>query len=162
MKYKQIHLSAVLLLFLFLSGLQGQESVNALGGNAWGSGGSSSYSIGQVGYATNIGTNGSILQGVQQPFEISVLTGIREAIGINLSVSVYPNPTTDYLNLEIKEFDLSNVSFKLYDMSGKLLQTEKLKGSQTSIVMSNLVTAIYFLKVFQERNEVKTFKIMKH
>ena len=161
MRHKKLKLSAVLLLGLGLTGLQAQTSINATGGNASGSGGSASYSVGQVVYTTNTGTNGSVAQGVQQPFEISVVTAIEEAKGINLSVSAYPNPTTDYLTLEVKEFELSNMSFQLYDMSGKLLQSEKITGNQTSIVMSNLVPATYFVKVIQDNKEVKTFKIIK-
>ena len=162
MRHKKLKLSAVLLLGLGLTELQAQESVNATGGNASGSGGSASYSVGQVVYTTNTGTNGSVSQGVQQPYEISVVTGLEEAKGINLSISVYPNPTTDYLTLEIKEFELSNLHFQLYDMSGKLLKSEKITGSQTSIVMGNLVPATYFVKVVQGNKEVKTFKIIKN
>ncbi len=73
MKYKNLKLSAILLLGLGLTGLQAQTSVNATGGNASGSGGSASYSVGQVVYTTHTGTNGSVAQGVQQPFEISVV-----------------------------------------------------------------------------------------
>ena len=161
MKHKRLKLSALLLLGLGLTGLQAQESVNATGGNASGSGGSASYSVGQVVYTTNTGTNGSVSQGVQQPYEISVVTGIEEAKGINLSVSAYPNPTTDYLTLSIGEFEISNLSYQLYDMNGKLLQSEKISGNQTSIVMSNLVPSSYFVKVIQGNKEVKTFKIIK-
>ncbi|MGI6479934.1 MAG: hypothetical protein ACOX0M_10915 [Salinivirgaceae bacterium] len=110
MRLKRLKLSAVLLLGLGLTGLQAQTSVNATGGDASGSGGSVSYSVGQVAYQTHTGTSGSVSEGVQQPFEISVVTGIEEAKGINLSVSAYPNPTTDYLTLEVEEFDLSNLS----------------------------------------------------
>ncbi|MDD4761290.1 MAG: T9SS type A sorting domain-containing protein, partial [Bacteroidaceae bacterium] len=110
---------------------------------------------------TNTGTNGTVAQGVQQPFEISVVTGIEEAKGINLSVLAYPNPTTDYLTLEVKEFELSNLSFQFFDMNGKLLQSEKITGNQTSIVMSNYVPATYFVKVSSKNREVKTFKIIK-
>jgi len=154
---------ATLFTFAFsLSTVTAQESVNATGGDASGSGGSASYSVGQVVYTTNTGANGSVAQGVQQPFEISVVTAIEEAKGINLSISAYPNPTTDYLTLEVKEFELSNLRFQLYDMNGKLLQNEKITSNQTSIVMSNLVPATYFVKVIQSNKEVKTFKIIKN
>jgi len=149
------------MLGLGLTGLQAQESVNATGGNASGSGGSVSYSVGQVVYTTNTGTSGSVAQGVQQPYEISVVTAIEEAKGINLSVTAYPNPTTDYLILDIPDFHLFPFTFSLYDMNGKLLQNEKITGKQTSIVMSNLVPANYFVKVIQGSKEVKTFKIVK-
>jgi hypothetical protein len=173
MRHKKLKLSAVLLLGLGLTGLQAQESVNATGGNALGSGGTVAYSVGQLVYTTNTGTSGSVAQGVQQPFEISVVTGLEEAKGINLLVSAYPNPTTDYLTLSIDEFDISNLSYPLYDIQGKILETKKIEGNQASIVMSNLVPATYFVKVYavgrndgtgviQGNKEIKTFKIIKN
>jgi hypothetical protein len=162
MRHKRLKLSAVLLLGLGLIGLQAQESVNATGGNASGSGGSVSYSVGQVTYQIHPGTNGSVAEGVQQPYEISVLTAIEEAKDINLSVRVYPNPTADYLTLEVKEFELSNLHFQLYDINGKLLQNNKITGHQTSILMNNLMPASYFVKVIQGNKEVITFNIIKN
>jgi len=161
MRHKRLKLSAVLLLGLGLTGLQAQESVNATGGNASGSGGSASYSVGQVVYTTNTGTNGSVAQGVQQPYEISVVTGIEQAKGINLVVTAYPNPTSDFITLNITEFNIPDLSYQMFDMNGKLLQSEKITVNQTSIVMSNLVPATYFVKVIQSKKEVKTFKIIK-
>ena len=162
MRHKRLKLSAVLLLGLGLTGLQAQTSVNATDGDVSGSGGSVSYSVGQVVYTTHTGTSGSVAEGVQQPYDISVVTGLEEAQSINLSVTAYPNPTTDYLTLRIDEFEISNLSFQLYDMNGKLLQNEKITGNQTSIVMSNLLPATYFVKVIQGNKEVKTFKIIKN
>ena len=162
MRHKKLKLSVVLLLGLGLTGLQAQTSVNATDGDVSGSGGSVSYSVGQVVYTTHTGTSGSVAEGVQQPYEISVVTGLEEAQSINLSVTAYPNPTTDYLTLRIDEFEISNLSFQLYDMNGKLLQNEKITGNQTSIVMSNLLPATYFVKVIQGNKEVKTFKIIKN
>lgn len=162
MRHKRLKLSTVLLLGLGLTGVQAQTSVNATGGDASGGGGSVSYSVGQVVYTTHTGTSGSVAEGVQQPYEISVVTGLEEAQSINLSVTAYPNPTTDYLTLRIDEFEISNLSFQLYDMNGKLLQNEKITGNQTSIVMSNLLPATYFVKVIRGNKEVKTFKIIKN
>lgn len=162
MRHKRLKFSAVLLLVFGLTGLQAQESVNATGGIATGSGGSSSYSVGQIVYTTSTGSNGSVAQGVQQPFEISVITVIEETKEINLSTSAYPNPTTDLLSLSVDNLEVSNLSYQLYDIDGKLLQSKKITDSQTNIVMSNLVPATYFLKVIQNKKEVKTFKIIKN
>ncbi len=74
MRHKKLKLSAILLLGLGLTGLQAQTSVNATGGNASGSGGSASYSAGQVVYTTHTGANGSVAEGVQQPFETLQIT----------------------------------------------------------------------------------------
>ena len=163
MRHKRLKLSAVLLLGLGLTGLQAQTSVNATGGNASGSGGSASYSVGQLAYTTNTGTNGSVSEGVQQPFEISVVTGIEEAKDIFLNVSAYPNPTTDYLELKVENLQLSELSYKLYDISGKVYQNKEIGNSITKIEMQNLPQGIYFIKVIDTKNkEVKTFKIIKN
>ena len=140
-----------------------QTSTNAAGGNASGSGGSVSYSVGQVVYTTNTGTNGSVSEGVQQPFEISVVTGIEEAKDIFLNVSAYPNPTTDYLELKVENLQLSELSYKLYDISGKVYQNKEIGNSITKIEMQNLPQGIYFIKVIDTKNkEFKTFKIIKN
>jgi len=165
MKYKKLKLSAVFLLGLGLTALHAQEAVTATGGNASGSGGSSSYSVGQVVYTTNIGTTGSVAEGVQQPFEISVVSGIEDIKEINLLVSAYPNPATELLTLKIdvsSTLSIQSISYQFVDISGKLLESKKVTGNETSIVMSNLVPATYFLKVIEGNKEVKTFKIIKN
>lgn len=174
-KVKKIRLLALLIFILPLSTLMAQETIPATGGSALGSGGTVSYSVGQIVYKTNNGTNGSVAQGVQQPFEISVITEIEQARDINLTFSVYPNPTTDYLTLEVDAsttLSTQAMMYQLYDMQGKLLQNEKIIDKQTSIDMNNLVPATYFVKVYAVRindltcvtegnKEVKTFKIIK-
>jgi hypothetical protein len=161
LKVRSLAVAILLALVFSLSTVTAQESVNATGGNASGSGGSASYSVGQVTFQTHIGTSGSVAEGVQKPYEISVVTGLDEAKGINLSVTAFPNPTSDYLTLEVTEFELSNLSYQLFNMQGQLLQSERITGNQTSIVMIHFLPAVYFVKVVQGNKEVKTFKIIK-
>ena len=138
-----------------------QQTVSSSGGEAGGTGGTVSYTVGQVVYTTNTGTNGYIIQGVQQPFEISVVTGIKEAGDISLEFAVYPNPATDFVKLKIENYEVKNLRYQLYDNRGSLLQDNKVEGNETSIIMSNLVPAIYFLKVTDNKRGIKTFKIIK-
>ena len=161
MRQKRLKLSALLLLGLGLTGLQAQESINTTGGNATGDGGSASYSIGQMVYTTTTGDDGSVAQGVQQAFEIYEL-GVEGFEEINLSVTVYPNPTADYLTLEVKELDPSTLTFQMFDLQGKLLQNQKILNNRTNIVMSSLPVSTYFVKVSQGNKEVKTFRIIKN
>jgi hypothetical protein len=154
-------LNVALLLGPGLTRLYAQESVNSTGGNISGSGGSISYSLGQLSYHTHNGTNASLAEGVQHAYEISVVAGRKEAKNRNLSVLVYPNPTINYLILSIDEFDISNLSYRLYDMNGKLLQHKKITNTQTNIAMANLVATTYIVKIIQDNKEVKTYKIIK-
>ena len=154
-----------LLTILFLIGygltIHAQNAIPATGGNASGSGGTVSYTIGQVGYQALEGTTGSISQGVQQPYEISVVTAIGNTEGIVLDYKVYPNPTHGSLRLTIEPFDDGNFRFWLYDLNGILLQDKKVLSEETEISLENLNPAIYFLKILKDNREVKVFKIIK-
>jgi hypothetical protein len=160
MKHKKTITSAAFLL-LGLGGLHAQESINGSGGEATGTGGTASYSVGQVVYTTATGTNGSVAQGVQQPYEISVTTGINETT-INLEMSVYPNPTTNYLQLKVESEKLENLNFQLIDLQGKVIENKKVSATTSTIKMETLPKAIYFLNVTDNNQVVKTFKIIKN
>ena len=163
MRHKKVKLITILLFGLSLTLLQAQNAIPATGGDAIGVGGSASFTIGQVVYITNNSiSNGSVAGGVQQPFEISVVSGLNEAKDINLQFTAYPNPTTNYLILQVKDYQLSTFDFQLYDINGKLLDTKKVESNETSIDLKNLVPAIYFLKVTSNNTELKTFKIIKN
>jgi len=160
MKHKKVKLSALILL-AGLTGLQAQEAVTTTGGNASGSGGTVSYTIGQIDYTTNTGTGGTVTQGVQQPYEFFIL-GIDDKKDISVKLSVYPNPAVSTVNLRIDNQNLENLSFQLYDVNQKLILNQKVSSTETSIPMEKLASATYFLKVSDNKKVVKTFKIIKN
>lgn len=141
--------------------IQAQKSISAAGGNAAGTGGTVSYTIGQVVYTPISGATGIITQGVQQPYEISVVTGIEEASEINLEISVYPNPAVGYVNLKVEKYDADNLSYMLYDMNGMLFQKKKVEGSETRIQIGHLLPGTYFLRIADNNKDIKIFKIIK-
>jgi hypothetical protein len=154
-------------LALFAAGLlwvgfaQAQQSVNTTGGNAIGSGGTVSYSIGQVAYTTNTGSNGSVAQGVQQPYEI-LTVGINENEP-KITLSVFPNPVADNLILQVNEVEYSTLTFQLCDAQGKQISKGQVISKQTQINTASLATATYFIHVVnQENKKVQTFKIIKN
>ena len=88
----------IFLSFLFSFSVKAQTShqvLSASGGDATGSGGSVAYIVGQIVYTTHTGTTGSVSQGVEQAYEISSVS-IKET-SLNISMSVFPNPTSDFL-----------------------------------------------------------------
>ncbi len=157
MKYKKILVSIVFLLLGFKE-LYAQESSVSTGGVATGTGGTSSYSAGQIFFTNNTGTAGSVAQGVQQAYEISIVLGENE-LTINLGLNVYPNPTTNFLTLKVK--NTTNISYQLFDIQGRIIGSKKVIDNTTTVEMENLPTAIYFLRVFENNQVVKIFKIIK-
>ena len=152
----------LLMLLLGLTGAHAQEAVTAAGGNASGSGGTASYTVGQMAYTLDSGTSGSVSQGVQQPYEILVLTGNGNLRDIDLTVKAYPNPTTNYLTLNLNNSDLNGMIYRLCDMNGRLLETKMVERNETTIPMNHYTPSAYILKVIQNNTEVKTFKIIKN
>jgi hypothetical protein len=158
---KQKHpILIALFLALFSFSVTAQQSITVSGNNAVGSGGSTSYSVGQVAYTTNSGTNGNLAQGVQQPYEIITL-GMDEHPEISLNFSVYPNPTTDILTLEVGNYNNDNIGYLLFDITGKVIANNKVTVSKTKIDMTGHQSALYFLKITENNKEIKTFKIIK-
>jgi len=142
--------------------IYGQSVIPATGGTADGTGGTVTYTVGQVTYQTFEGTSGSVAQGVQQPWEISAVTAIEKTEGITLEMSVYPNPTGGALKLIIREFNEKNLRFRLYDMNGMLLQDQKIDAEETEISLQDYSSTMYFLKVVNNKQDVKVFKVVKN
>jgi len=153
---------AILLAGVLWAGMsQAQESTNSSGGNAIGSGGTVAYSLGQVVYTSNTGSNGTVDQGVQHAFEIFIV-GTHETT-LNISLIAFPNPTSENLTLQISEFNKEKLVYQIYDFQGKLLNSGQVIAKQTVINTSSLPAATYFINVInQENTKVQSFQIIKN
>ena len=149
------------LLFLLLgfSYTYAQQSVNSSGGEGTGTGGNFSFSVGQLDYVSATGSNGSVSQGVQQPFEIFVL-GTDEIPEISLELSIYPNPTTDVLFVKNENSDIK-FNYQLFDIAGKTMASSPKMVQVDQIDMTSLVSGTYLLHIQTNNNLTKSFKIIK-
>ncbi|WP_165876119.1 T9SS type A sorting domain-containing protein [Mariniflexile fucanivorans] len=152
------------------------ESFNSSGSIAKGSSGSVSYSIGQVIY-TYIGDN-TIEQGIQhgdlsqktseeteeennKPEDIDSGEDLETTPAVN--VLIYPNPTTDFINISTEGlvFENENNSYQLFNYQGKLLMQNSMSQDNTQINLDNLSSSMYILRVFVNNSLYRTFKILK-
>jgi len=162
MQNKYYKLSVFLLLFMSLSISNAQESILSSGGSANSEEGSVSYSIGQVFYTAVANENGSVSQGVQQPYEIFIVDGIENFNSISLEASAFPNPTSDILFISVKELEKhEDLVFFIYDIKGKLISNQKITENRTQVIIGDLDSGVYFLKITNKKKEFKTFKIIK-
>jgi len=79
-------------------------------------------------------------------------------------ISLYPNPSNDYITLNIAGNDpmpFDRMSYQLFDINGKLIKGEKITNRQSIIKIGNLEPANYFVKVIQGNKEINTLKITK-
>jgi len=165
--FKPINLLIIMLLFFpFLGTSQNtqdiMETILASGSNASGTSGTVTYSIGQVFY-TYIGESVyTVAQGIQhQEKEETLETPDVETPKTELFV--FPNPTTDYVNLSLKGLEFTNGKryYTLYDIQGRLLKQGIIEDAETQISLSNLSSSIYMLTIYIDNQVFKTFKILK-
>ena len=154
-----------LLLFSLLGFFaMGQSAIVPLGGDAQGSTGSVSYTVGQVVTQTAANSNGSIsvAEGVQQPYEIQTV-GVNDYPMITLNAKVYPNPTENMAQLELNGFELpaDGLQANLFDSKGKLLQRIPVTSDVTEFHIGQYATGTYYLEVKEGKRTLKTFKVVR-
>ena len=247
-------LKGILLLFscISLSNLFAQKGIVTSGGNAIGSSGTVSYTVGQIDFIAASNATGSISQGVQQPILPSLLpitlldlnakkqtdkvqinwetstevnsskffvqrskngndfTTIKQVqaagnsmfplkystlddnpvngtnyyrislidkdgssvfskiVSVNFTnkgivTIVYPNPTKNNFVLRVSDpSGTTTLQYSLFDVNGKLLLSNIITKTETTVQVNQLAAGTYFLKVLDKnQHEIKTFQINK-
>ena len=157
-KLKQLFIFSFLLLTSVLSG---QKTFSSSGFNSNGNSGIITYSVGQVVIDFNTGNNGSLIQGVQQPYEIFSTLG-NDILNINLNLIAYPNPTTDQLVLGIENFKGKKFYYQLFNMEGKSLLYDNCVDNKTHINLNEFPSNTYLLSIVENNTVIKTFRIIKN
>ena len=75
--------------------------------------------------------------GVQFDFTVGAIVGVEE-ITTARSILVYPNPTTELLNIDLQGFDASELQIRLIDMMGKVVKEAMLTTQQTGTTTTTL------------------------
>lgn len=159
---RSIHLglTGTILLLLGSGSLFGQRDVVAGGGDISSAAGSVSFTVGQS-FATEIGSAaGTILQGVQQPYELFLVDVSDPAVHWDLEV--FPNPVTHTLILRAgKDLGSEGCRFVVTDLQGRTLAADEIAGPEHILSATDWAPGTYFLTVFRDQNTYKTFKIIR-
>jgi len=154
--------SIVLFLFIFsfTNNVSAQQSANTSGKNVSQNNTSVSYSIGEVYYNTTTTLSSVITQGIQQPYEIYLISGIGNEKDVQL-ITAFPNPTSTSIKIVTQDIKIDGLNYKLYDLLGKEILSGDITSNQTELDLNNLMPAVYFIKVFRYNSTIKYFKIIK-
>lgn len=81
------------------------------------------------------------------------------------SVSIYPNPTTNYINVDLYNEAAANIVVKVLDMSGrvvKVVNAKSEKGMNKILVdISEVASGLYTIKVLSNDKQMFTSKVNK-
>ncbi|MBW7869007.1 MAG: T9SS type A sorting domain-containing protein [Brumimicrobium sp.] len=157
MKKIILSIGATLLLFAGVNAQNysvGQTSVNAFGGTVVNGDYSMQYS------------GGISFDGQSAVNRYTILTIDDEGTSgitneqFDISLIVYPNPTTDFLTLLIEESS-DQFTFQIFDINGRELSSGEF-SSTMQINMSKYQSSTYFIKVLDKnKQQVKEFKVIK-
>ncbi len=161
MKHKKMTFWILGFLLLSAPSIMAQRNTVATGGDALGSGGSLSISVGQIDYREASGSGGSVNLGLQQPYEIFVL-GTDEHPNIQIEMVVFPNPTRANLTLRMERVPNAEMQMELYDLQGRSLYQNRIQSNENEVSMESLASGTYILRVSDNRSLLKTFKIIKN
>ncbi|MFN8775736.1 MAG: T9SS type A sorting domain-containing protein [Flavobacteriales bacterium] len=158
MKQKSLVISCFLACLSLVAGAQ--QAATSSGGDFSGSGGSVAFSIGQPAYEFQSGSNGTSHAGVQQPFEFfTVWVDEHER---PVSLEAFPNPTLQDIWLVAEGMLSENLEYRLFDLSGRMLQTDRIRSGRTLIGMQQLEAAPYMLVVLEHGKPTQTIQIIKN
>ena len=141
----KIIIKIIILIVLFINGTsiitRAQQTISSTGGDAKGTGGSASYTIGQQDYISYYNTYGFVIQGVQQPFEIysSIVSGkIVAPSAVNIFGKTVPNVWVNNLSGSSSLFSNGVYSLSANNGSNVILKASK----NNDITKSNGVTTL--------------------
>ena len=133
-------------------------SLNVSGGEASSSKGSIVYSIGTVFYTNIEAQHNTVGQCIQQAKELKVQEIKTQPL---VQVFAYPNPTTDFVLIDILDYENENAQYELFDFRGSLVKNERITTSTTKLPMDDLRSSTYFLKVTVMNKFEKTLTLLK-
>jgi hypothetical protein len=140
---------------------QGQESVNTSGGVNVGTGGTVSYSVGQMVYTTDSKESGAVVQGVQRPNKITT-TEIKK-LNDKISFKVYPNPSSDDLCLEMNKHQNEKLVYQMFDVQGKQMMMNPIESPETKINLRSFASGTYTVQIYDSKNQpIQTLQIIKN
>jgi len=83
-----------------------------------------------------------------------------EDVSLSSAISIYPNPTTEKVNLQIDHRN-EQFSYKVFDLNGALLKQAPLTAQTTTINLEHLSKGSYILKVLKNKKDYQSLKLLK-
>lgn len=79
------------------------------------------------------------------------LTGINDLDNLANSISIYPNPVTDIVTLNIDNLINADLTLNIYNVIGTLVKSETLKQHNQQINVGNLSNGIYMVEIKSQK-----------
>jgi hypothetical protein len=93
-----------------------------------------------------------------QSVNVNLCTGIVELN--SESISIYPNPASNMINVKMNTTLINNATLELYDATGKLIMQQKVVNEYSALNISGFANGIYTMRIITD-NEQTIKRIVK-
>ena len=100
--------------------------------------------------------------GCMQKSYYKVPTGVNTITGNMGEVKIYPNPASQYLNVEILNTSGGSFSLEVTNMMGQSVSSTKMNGYQGTVDVADLASGIYFIDCYRDGVKFATQKFVKN
>ena len=87
-----------------------------------------------------------------QSVNVSLCTGILELN--SESISIYPNPASNMINVKMNTTLINNATLELYDATGKLIAQQKVVNEYSALNISGLANGIYTVRIIIDNEQI--------
>jgi len=138
-----------------------QNVIASSGGNIQNSNVNVSWTLGEVVISTLEGSSVILTQGFHQGDYTITSTGYTRLSDITLSL--YPNPARDFINVDVKTDKTGSYRVELIDVSGKVLVNKAFYSNLFKVNLRGFSPSIYYLRITDEKGKfLGSYKILKH
>ena len=85
------------------------------------------------------------------PITVHDYSDVDELFG-EANINIYPNPTSDLLNIDFAEYRSQVIHMQIVDMAGKTVLNTKIMSGQNSFDLSDLPDGTYFVNLQNGKN----------
>ena len=96
----------------------------------------------------------------QEEVEEACTAGLDDISNLNNHITIYPNPSSTQITIELPNTPQKNTILTIYNLSGQQYITQPITEPQTVVDISGLPSGIYFVKVVDDKN-VMMGKVIK-
>ena len=75
--------------------------------------------------------------------------------------SLYPNPTSKFLKVELSDFNVKKIRIQVLNSVGQLLLDESFTNNNTSFNIQDFPVGVYFVKLISDNQLIEIQKIIK-
>lgn len=155
---RSIHILLTIFL-LFNTKIYSQQVVGSAGMSYENQNVNLSWTLGEVAIMTLENQNQMLTQGFHQP--ILVVLNSDDVTTFDKTIKVFPNPTSDYVILQVDNEINQSMFYRLYDFAGQLIQFDIITSELTNINFEFLPAGVYLITINDSIRQLKSFRIIK-